>query len=186
MNSFAKALAALSATVLCFGLTVLLVAWPKYTELRQSKNWDIVATDQPQAELDGVSVDVDQARAFILPSRDDRASVYLRLGLKGAAMKDWTFCDLALTDSKGRQWLPLTNDLGRAIQRALSDNPRSENDCSRSLNAEPEAGTFSYSGQTFLLPVEALDDLRVQLSGLSTRPKAISLPFKPVLRQIPQ
>lgn len=185
MKRIAKPLALIAVTLLCLGLTVLLVGWSDIQELRRAKNWQVTAAPDPKGELVGVTVSVDQARAMIVPGKTDRAVVYLRLGLGGKAIADLGWCNVSLTDPKGREWLPLFNEVGNTAIERLGDSGNSGQSCDSSLRSPPEDGGPSFSDQAFLVPVDVLDKLRVELSGVNTRPKAVSLPFKPVLRPPP-
>lgn len=177
-----KSLALVIATLLFLGLSVLIVAWPDLKELRRGRNWNVTQLDQPEGELHGVRVFVDQARAMILPATPDRALIYLRLGLEGERdrMQGWLSCDIGLTDDSGRKWLPLANAAGAQITGFLGDDPY-EQSCNQSLSLAPEDGSPSFSAQPFLVPADVVDGLRLEISGLYTRPDALSLPVSPVM-----
>ena len=177
----------ITLSLLFTGLSVLLVAWPDLQELRRGGNWSVTASEGDRAELDGVTVSIDQARAMIFPIMPDRAVLYLRMGLQGDRdrMRDWLICDLTLTDSKGRAWRPFGNAVGMQIIDLLGDQNDGYTSCSQSLAMAPEDGGPSISVQAFLVPVAVLKDLRLQISGMTTRPRALSLPFRPVLRPPP-
>ena len=119
---------------------------------------------------------------MILPSLPDRALVYLRLEVQGDEdrLRGWLMCDLGLTDAQGRKWLPLTGEIAVQIGKLLGDPGDPHRGCSQTLS-----GGEALSVQAFMLPVDALNDLRVEISGASTRPDALSLPFRPVLRPPP-
>ena len=180
-------LLAIAAALVLFVLTVALTGWADWQELRRGKNWNVTHSQQPEGELAGFRIFVDQGRAMILPAAPERAIVYLRLGAQGdpQLMREWLGCDLGLTDGQGRKWLPLSNLAGIEIVRLLGDGSGTEPGCPQSLNLPPEDGSPSFSGQAFLVPAGVLDDLRVELSGMATRPDAISLPFRPVLQPPP-
>ena len=168
-------------------LSVLVVAWPDLRELRRGGNWNVATVEEDSGELAGVRVSVDQARAMIFPGMPDRAVLYLRLGLQGDPdrMRDWLMCDLALTDGQGRAWRPFGNAVSLQIIDLLGDQDDGYTNCSQSLARAPENGGPSMSAQAFLVPVAVLSDLRLRVSGMTTRPDALSLPFKPVLRPPP-
>lgn len=181
-----KSLALVMATLLLFGLSVLLVAWPDLKELRRGRNWDAAQLDRPEGELHGVRVFVDQTKAMVLPAAPDRALIYLRVGLQGKPdqMRGWLSCDIGLTDNSGRKWRPLANAAGAEIIRFLGDDPY-EQSCNQSLSMAPEDGSPSFSAQPFLVPADVVDGLRLEISGLNTRPDALSLPLNPVMQLPP-
>lgn len=172
----------LALTLICAALAVLVTAWPDIREWRGAGNWRVARVEADRGTLDGVSVRVDAARAVILPSLPDRALVYLRLEVQGDEdrLRGWLMCDLGLTDAQGRKWLPLTGEIAAQIGKLLGDPGDPHRGCSQTLS-----GGEALSVQAFMLPVEALNDLRAEISGASTRPDALSLPFRPVLRPPP-
>lgn len=174
----------ITLALLFTGLSVLLVAWPDLRDLRRGQNWNVAGIDGDTGELNGVTVSIDQARAMIFPAMPDRAVLYLRMSLQGDPdrMRDWLMCDLALTDGRGRAWRPFSNAVGLQIIELLGDPGDNYNNCSQSLALRPEGGGPSMSVQAFLVPVPVLKDLRLRISGMTTRPHALSLPLRPVLR----
>ncbi|MFH5773786.1 hypothetical protein ACHFJ0_05990 [Paracoccus sp. NGMCC 1.201697] len=178
-----KTLGLIAATLLFLALSVLVVAWPDLETLRQNRNWNVTQSDQPKGELRGVRVFVDQARAMIMPVAPDRAIVYLRLGLQsdGPPLRDWLSCDIGLIDGAGRRWLPLANMAGTQIVKVLGDAGASGRNCDQSLSLAPEEGGPSFSELAFLIPSDLLDQLRLEISAMKTRPEALSLPFRPTL-----
>lgn len=170
-----------------FALTVLIVAWPDLQEYRHANNLDITRTEGPESELDGVRVTADPPFAMIFPTLQDRAVVYVRLGLQGdaATRESWLTCDIALTDARGRRWLPLTIAAAGQLIELVGGREDAGQDCTRSLRDPGQAGGPVWSQQVFLAPVEVLGELRLELSGRVTRPRAISVPIRPVLRPPP-
>ncbi len=177
----------IALTGVIFALTVLISAWPELQDLRRAKSWNVIRTEKLEGDLAGVRVNIDAGRAMIFPADPSRAVLYLRLGLQGDrdTLNRWLMCDIGLTDSQGRKWLPLTNTLGLEIVTLLGDVNGSDPSCGQSLVRAPEDGSPSFSVQAFLVPVAVLGDLRVEISSIATRPDALSLPFRPVLRLPP-
>ncbi|AGT09159.1 hypothetical protein [Paracoccus aminophilus] len=173
----------LVVALICAALTVVVIAWPALTELRQSKNWQITRVEGDSGTLGGVTVRVEAARGMIMPARPDRALLFLRLSLQGNPdeLASWLGCDLALSDPKGRSWFPVSGALADQILDRLSDVGTSAPRCSQSLFRAPKGGA-TLSEQVFVVPVDTLTTLRVELSSTTTRPKALSLPFTPRLR----
>jgi hypothetical protein len=182
-----KRLGWIALTLVFLVLSCLLVAWPDLRELRHGRNWNVTRIEGASGELAGVMVSVDQARVMVLPEVPDRAALYLRMGLQGDGqkMRDWLACDLALTDDQGRVWRPLRNFVGLQIIDALGDERDTDNSCDQSRILAPGDGSPSMSVQAFLVPVDVLDSLRLRISGMTTRPDALSLPIRPVLRPPP-
>lgn len=176
-----KQLAFLTMALVCFVVTVLLVAWPDILDLRRSKAWQLHETDGPSGRLGKIEVLSDTATMTVLPQLPDRALIYLRVGLQGdpEAIRSWFSCEVQLADSRGRLWLPLPNALGREITSLLGGDRATGRTCSQSLTLPPEAGGLSLSDQAFLVPADVVDDLRVVVHGFATLPKALSLPFTP-------
>lgn len=182
-----KQLGWITLTLVFLCLSVLLTAWPDLRQLWIGRNWQVSAVEAESGELAGVTVSVDAARAMVLTSRPDRAVLYLRMGLQGdrEVLRDWLACDLGLTDDQGRIWRPLANIAGTEIIGLLGDPGDTDNNCDQSRVMAPEDGSTSMSVQAFLVPVEVLDQLRLRISGFATRPAALSLPVRPVLRPAP-
>lgn len=164
-------------------LSMIVVAYPDLMELRRSKIWQTDRVDASEAELHGARIFIDHGAAMIFPTLPDRAVVYLRLGVQGdpQALKDWLVCDIGLTDARGRKWLPLTSAAAPEIIDLLADGRAAGVSCSQSL-ARALPGTASLSDQAFLVPVDVLNELRVEFAGIMTRPDAVSLSFSPALR----
>lgn len=171
-------------TVIFATASAVLAAWQDMGELRQGRIWNLAKTDSAEGRLHNARVFIDEARAMILPGLEDRALIYLRVGIEGApdALENWRGCDLALTDSEGRKWRPLQNRAGIEIVDMLGDDSEVDSSCSQSLILTPSEVRPTLSAQAFLVPIGVLNDLRLELAGLSTRPDGLSLPFRPVLR----
>ncbi len=180
-----RALFWLAVTLFSYATAVVVIDWPALKELWHAKSWQITRTDEPKAELAGVRISIAEQYAIIAPTAPDRAVVYLRLALDGAPEQRaaWLFCDIALSDDQGQRWLPLMNELGGQLLALMGD--KSGRSCSQSLNQSEENGGPVTSEQVFMLPADRLSALRLELSGAKTRPKAVSMPLRPVLRQSP-
>lgn len=174
-------------TLVFLAASALLVAWPDLRDLRRGMIWNVTQADSTEGELHGVRVFIDEARAMILPAMDDRALIYLRLGLQGnpAILEGWRGCDIGLTDSRGRKWRPLLNPAGFQIIDMLGADSEVDNFCDQSLILTTSEAEPSLSVQAFLVPIGLLNDLRVEFAAMATRPDALSLPFRPVLRPPP-
>lgn len=174
-------------TTICFAASVLLSAWPDLRELRRNRIWNATQIDANEGELHGVRVFIDEARATILPDIDDRVLIYLRLGLQGnpEILESWLACDIGLTDSAGRTWRPLMNQAGLGIIDMLDPDSEVDDSCDQSRILATSAEEPSLSVQAFLVPIEVLNDLRLEFAGMTTRPDGLSLPFRPALRPPP-
>ena len=174
-------------TLIFLAASVLLVAWPDLRDLRRGRIWNAAQIDTTEGELHGVRVFIDEARAMILPIMDDRSLIYLRLGLQGnpTTLESWRGCDIGLTDSQGRKWRPLLNQAGFQIIDMMGADSEADNTCGQSLIFATSEAEPSLSVQAFLVPIGVLNDLRLEFAGMATRPDALSLPFRPVLRPPP-
>ncbi|TKW67109.1 MAG: hypothetical protein DI616_08550 [Paracoccus denitrificans] len=174
----------LMLTLAFLAASVLLVAWPDLKELMHARIWNVSRSDDNETNLNGVRIFIDEGRAMILPAMDDRALIYLRLGLQGepSVLESWMACDIGLTDGNGHTWRPLINQAGLEIIDMLGADSDVDDNCDQSLLFATSADAPSLSVQAFLVPVGALNDLRLQFAAMTTRPDAVSIPFRPVLR----
>lgn len=177
---------ALTALVLTAG-AVAISGWPGLRTWQQAHLTQMTRAAPDAATLDGIAVRAVSASALILPERPDRALIHLRLSLTGdpARRAGWLGCDLALTDSAGRRWLPLTNTLGTEFLRltATGDGPfGSTRSCSQSLRGD---GETVIADDAFLVPSDVIEGLSVALSSSSLAPVGVSFPVKISPRPLP-
>lgn len=174
-----KRLGWIALSLLLAGGAVLTVAWPALTELWRVRTFEVVRVDTPVGTLDGVQIRVDASRALSFSERPDRAIIWLRLGISGDAkqLESWLGCDLALIDDSGNRWLPLGNETGVQIVRVLSESTDRKNSCGQAAYGAAQSGAEELSDQAFLVPKEVVDRLRLHISGLQVRTRALSLPL---------
>lgn len=171
------------AALAFFVLACLVVAWPALRELRDHHPTRITQAETPVGTLRGLRFQIEAARFTVLPQVPDRAVVLIRLHIEGEPkeMTQWLGCSVSITDDQGRRWLSLYNELGLEIARLLGDQARPGPNC-RQLLASAGQGT---ADETFVLPVEALDGLRLEIWDQAGLPDALSLPLRPVMRPPP-
>lgn len=181
-----RRLALILVVLICGTASVAINAWSAITDLRLSKVWRVTGVDADHAVLKGVELKPDIIRAAIFPARPDRAVVYLRLRLKGdpATMREWLSCDANLTDKDGHVWSPLFGALQQEVVMFLAEDEKADQSCGQALTDEPDEGGYVSSDQVYLVPVDRLDQLHLQVSGLRTLPDAISMKVTPVLRPV--
>lgn len=169
------------SAVLLFALTCLLVAWPSLQDLYRDRALRPVAAEGNAGIVSGVTIRVSTATAMILPQQPDRALIYLRLDLSGdpAAMSEWLSCNVSLRDSQGRRWRALYSPLGLKIIDLLGGQKAAGKSCQQALFAGEDN---ALADEAFLLPVDIMGDLRLDIHGEGTLPYTLSLPIRPVLR----
>lgn len=171
----------LGVTLILFAATLGLTAWPDFRDLSHQREWNVVPADAAEGELAGLRVGVREARAAVVDSRPDRALLHVRFDLQGspAAATAWVDCRASLRGAGGETWLPLYDYSMRAAIRILAPDGKDNGDCN--------PGTVSQAGpvifdQIYRLPVSALGNLTLHLSGYGTRPAALALDIKPMVR----
>ncbi len=90
----------------------------------------------------------------------------------------WGQCEVSLTDSPGRRWLPLDINLSNDISRDLDPKAPPINGCGITSLTPPEIGHAASIEEKFVVPVDAIPQLTIRLSVAALRPKAISFPLK--------
>lgn len=171
------------AALVFFGLACLVVAWPALRDLRTHVPTRITQAETPDGTLHGLHFRIEAARFTVLPQLPDRAVALVRLDVAGDAqdMAQWLNCTVSITDDKGRRWLPLYSQLGLEIAAFLGDGQRAGPNC-RQVIAGSGQGT---ADEAFLLPLEVLDGLRLEIRDQAGLPDALSLPLRLVMRPAP-
>lgn len=182
-----KTLGWLLLTVVAFALTVVVSGWTSYQDVRKYAIWITKPVDPAAAEFGGVRLSVDAARARILNDQPDRAIVYVRMIMRGKAdtLKTWVPCEMGLTDSGGRVWLPVSGLVDRSSTRILIDQGDEDVSCDKAAFRAEGDDQPATAMQAYLVPEDALKDLSLRVSSAATRPDAVSIPIKPVLRRGP-
>lgn len=171
------------AALVFFGLACLIVAWPALRELRDHNPTRITVSETPDGTLHGLHVQINAARFTVLPQVPDRAVALVRLDVAGDPedVAQWLNCMVSITDGTGRRWLPLYSQLGLEIAGLLGDGGRIGQNC-RQVIASGGQGTAE---EAFLLPLEVLDGLRLEIRDQAGLPDALSLPLRLVMRPPP-
>ncbi|NLS18582.1 hypothetical protein HGP16_18660 [Rhizobium sp. P40RR-XXII] len=90
----------------------------------------------------------------------------------------WAQCQLTLTDSSGRRWLPLNFILSNDISRDLDPKAMPVDGCDAISRKPPAKGASALIEEKFVIPANAIPSLSVRLSFDSTRPDTISFPLR--------
>jgi hypothetical protein len=171
----------LGATLILFAATLGLTAWPDYRDLAHQREWNVMRAEAAEGELAGLRVGVREVHAAVVDSRPDRALLHVRFDLQGspAAAKAWVDCRASLRGEGGETWLPLYDYSIRGAIKILAPDGKDNGDCNP--RAVPEAGPVTFD-QLYRLPVSALGNLTLYVSGYGTRPAALALEIKPTVR----
>ncbi|RJL22670.1 hypothetical protein [Paracoccus siganidrum] len=177
----------LALTALFFALTAGIGAKTAILDLRGEREWDLTDTGPAGGALEGVALRVELTRAATAPQRPDRALLLVRLALDGppAARAAWVDCRVTLRHGQDRLWRPLETANTDAAIRTIAPDGQNMGRCNpQPFDAPADAGPI-LSDQVFLVPVEALDGLRLHVSAQGTRPRALALPIAAQLVAIP-
>lgn len=171
------------AALILSALACLVVAWPALHELRDHNPTRITQAETPDGTLHGLHFRIEAARFTVLPQLPDRAVTLIRLDVGGDPndMAQWLNCTVSVTDSKGRRWLPHYSQLGLEIAGLLGGEGLAGKNCRQVLASNGQ----DTAEEAFLLPVDALDDLRLEIWDQAGLPDALSLPLKLVMRPPP-
>jgi hypothetical protein len=171
----------LGVTLILFTATLGLTAWPDFQDLAHQREWNVVRAEAAQGELAGVLVSVREARAAVVDSMPDRALLHVRFDLRGspAAANSWVDCRASLRGEGGETWLPLYDYSMRGAIKILAPDGKDNGDCNP--GAVSEAGPVTFD-QLYRLPMSALGNLTLRISGYGTRPAALALEVKPTVR----
>ena len=168
-------------------MTIAIEGWPAWRELSQHKEWRSSETTSGSASMHGLQVSVDQQIAAIAAQRPERAALLIRLALRVTpdARKAWTDCRVSLHHDAGQTWLPLTSASADGAIKALSPDHQNFGLCRLYSHNESTDNETLLADQLFLLPSTSVQGLRLHVSGLGTRPQALSFALNPEVRQLP-
>lgn len=166
---------------------VALEGWPALREVAASREWRPVAASVEGGKLDGLQVAVAAQIAAIAELRPERAAVLVRLDLQVTpeARASWTDCRVSLQSPAGEIWMPLTSASADGAIKAISPDRRNHGACRLYSTSEQEGIEAVQADQLFLLPSDRLQGLRLHVSGLGTRPRALSFELTPEVRRLP-
>ena len=173
----------LALTVLFLAASWGFAARTAILDLRRDREWQPVAWPAEGGELNGVRAAIVALDAVSTPVRPDRALVHLRMSLDGPepAREAWIDCRPTLRDGKGRVWSAVLSAETDGAIKAIASDGHNHGYCSPMPYNAPAAGPI-LSDQVFLVPVDALGDLDLHLSGSGVRPQALVSPIRPVPR----
>ncbi|MCB5362718.1 hypothetical protein H0484_02975 [Pusillimonas sp. CC-YST705] len=170
-----------------FAAAVALKGWFSFTELASNREWQAIPAGPDGTALKGVQVSVQQQTAAITTQRPNYAALFVRLQLNLApnASQAWQDCRVSLHGEDGQIWRPVTTGDVYGVVKMLARDGKNLGLCNMHSHTEQKEAETRGADQLFLVPVEALDTLHVHVSGLGTRPEAISIPLTPSIRRLP-
>ncbi len=169
------------ATVL-FTVTLGFTGWSGFRNLAQQREWNTILVDGVAGKLEGVRVGVREARASVIDSVPDRALLFVRIDLQGAqaSAQSWGDCRVSLHAPDGSTWMPIQSYSIRGAIRILAADGKDNGNCNPT--EVTENGPIAFD-QIYRLPISALDDLTLRVSGYGTRPAALAFPLRPEVRR---
>ncbi|MEZ2224614.1 hypothetical protein [Rhizobium sp. RCC_161_2] len=91
--------------------------------------------------------------------------------------QNWIMCNLTLTDDKNHRWQHLDAIMSSDLSRELDRSAEPVDGCDAVSRHPPEKGHTLTIEEKFIVPAQAASSLAAQLSFLSTRPDALSIPL---------
>src|SRR5690606_31973489 len=176
----------LASAAVLFGVIVAVEGWPALRDLAASREWRAIDASADGANLEGLQVAVTEQIAAIAVQKSERAAVLVRLDrqVTPEARAAWKDCRVSLQSPAGEVWMPLTSASADGAIKALAPDRRNLGPC-RLFARDDEQGTEMVGAdELFLLPTDSLQDLRLQISGVGTRPRALSIALTPTVRQL--
>ncbi|MBK4217424.1 hypothetical protein JJJ17_15960 [Paracoccus caeni] len=169
--------------LLLLSATALIAAKTSLLDLRRDREWRPTEIATDSGLLDGVEVRLQSTRAVTTPAQEGRALLHLRLAVTGPlqAREGWINCRVTLTDPQGRVWAPVETELTDGAVRTLAADGQNNGRCNPLPYDAPGDGEAILSDSVFVVPVEVLTQLRLNVSGFGTRPRALSMPIRPAL-----
>ncbi len=89
----------------------------------------------------------------------------------------WGQCEVSLTDTTGRRWLPLDVTLSNDISRDLEPKNEPVKGCGITSLNPPDPNHAAMIEEKFVVPADAVATLSVRLSVAALRPQAIGFPL---------
>ena len=169
-------------TTVLFTVTLGFTGWSGFRNLGQQREWKAVLVDGIAGELDGLRVGIREVRASVIDSVPDRALLFVRIDFQGAQAnaQSWGDCRASLHAPDGSTWLPMQSYSIRGAIKILASDGKDNGNCN--LTEVTEKGPTAFD-QIYRLPISALDDLTLRVSGYGTRPAALAFPLKPEVRR---
>ena len=166
-------LAALAMTVAACGIA----GWPDWQDWRRTQVLNESRPESDMAVLSGTEIRIRRQAVLTLPDLPDRAVIWLQLAVSPtpAAAASLGGCNPVLRDGQGRRFLPLSDELGLKLLKILGRDWAIS--CAQSLRAADGAGAVS--DQVYLVPVDVVDALELEVSGPETRPDGAIFTLSP-------
>lgn len=176
----------LTASVLFIAI-VALEGWPALRDMSSSREWRVVNGSPNGTSMNGLHVAIEEQIAAISAQKPERAAVLIRLrmAVTPAARDAWTDCRVSLHDGAGQVWMPLTSANTHDAVKFIAPDHHNFGVCTLYPRTEPAGDETIRADQLFLLPSDGLENLQLHVSGVGTRPHALSFAVKPNIRQLP-
>lgn len=177
----------LASAGLLFAVLVAVESRPALRELSANREWRLIDASPDGASMDGLRLAVQTQVAAIAAPKPDRAALLIRLNMQvtPAARRAWQDCRVSLRGSDGQIWMPVTNASSDGAVKFLSPDGKNFGLCRLYSRDGHEGAETVLADQLFLLPVDSLQGLRLHISGIGTRPRALSMAIAPAIKHLP-
>lgn len=175
-----------SASVL-FVMVVALEGWPALRDLNSNREWRSIDATPDGASMNELEVVVEEQIAAIAAQKPERTAMLIRLKMQvtPVAREAWKDCSVSLRNAAGQVWLPLTSASTDGAVKALAPDHKNFGLCRLYPRSETADAETIRADQLFLLPSNKLEGLRLHVSGMGTRPHALSFALNPNIRRLP-
>lgn len=182
-----KQLGWLTSASILFAVVVAIEGWPALRDLSSNREWRSIEAPPDGGSMEELQVTVEEQIAAIAAQKPERAAVLIRLKMQvtPAARKAWKDCRVSLRGATGQIWMPLTSASSDGAIKALAPDHKNFGLCRLYPRNEPAGNETIHADQLFLLPSGSLEGLRLHVSGMGTRPQALSFVITPAIRQLP-
>lgn len=177
----------LAVAAVLFAVIIAVDGWPALRELSANREWRAIDGSPGGASMDGLQVAVVAQTAAIAAQKPERAAVLIRLKMQvtPAAREAWQDCRVSLHSATGQIWMPLSSASADGAIKALSPDRKNAGLCRLQPKDDGNGNETVHADQVFLLPTNSLQGLRLHVSGVGTRPRALSFAIAPAVRNLP-
>jgi len=170
-----------------FAVLVAVEGWPALRDLSMNREWRTVEASTNGASMNGLRLNMQTQVAAISAQKPDRAAVFVRLQMlvTPSAREAWKDCRVSLRGPAGQIWMPVTNTSADGAIKLLSPDGKNHGLCRLFSRGEPEDTETIQADQLFLLPTDSMQELRLHVSGIGTRPHTLSFAITPTVRKFP-